>query len=192
MADDHNIHNTTRSFPHPSALRLFFSERALQPRNVFGDNHSAIRLSLSMGWRTIHRFAPLNLIVLLDPHTCFIAPERDAYICVESSFVRNDSVQRALARIATERKYESRLLFLLAKTYLMVQNRPAAAGCLRNCLRRNVYSSEALQLAIDSRLLKLEEVYKIVDETSPSIATNTSAIRILKSLLEIYNINVGG
>lgn len=69
----------------------------------------------------------------------------------------------------------------------MVQNRPAAAGCVRHCLHANLFSSEAIYLALDARLLNISEVQSII---IPASATNASGYNILKLILDIYNINV--
>jgi hypothetical protein len=61
----------------------------------------------------------------------FITPDSASYLCAESDAVREPTIKAKLDEFVRERKYEARLLFLLSKTYLMVQNRPAAAGCLR-------------------------------------------------------------
>jgi hypothetical protein len=59
----------------------------------------------------------------------------------------------------------------------------------RHCLTSNPYCSEALHLAIDSRLLKANELQEIVH--SSQAATNPSGNRIISHLLKIYNLNVG-
>lgn len=56
-------------------------------------------------------------------------------ICAESDEIKDHRIKSQLDTFVEEKKYESRLLYLLAKTYLMVQNRPAAAGCLRSATR---------------------------------------------------------
>jgi len=58
----------------------------------------------------------------------------------------------------------------------------------RHCLLANPYCSEALHLAIDSRLLKACELQEIVGSSSAAI--NSSGSKIICHLLEIYDINV--
>ncbi|KAL3080271.1 hypothetical protein niasHS_012376 [Heterodera schachtii] len=58
-------------------------------------------------------------------------PDSTTYICAENDAVREPGIRQQLDTLLRENKYESRMLLLLAKTYLMVQDRPAAAGCLK-------------------------------------------------------------
>jgi hypothetical protein len=81
-----------------------------------------------------------EIIVLPIGHICrwdqvpYISPDSATYICAESNAIQDPLIKAKLDELVKSRKYEARLLFLLAKTYLMVQNRPAAAGCLRYLL----------------------------------------------------------
>lgn len=61
----------------------------------------------------------------------FIGSENSAYICAQNDAIRDPAIKEKLDELMTKCKFEASLLFLLSKTYLMVQNRPAAAGCLR-------------------------------------------------------------
>lgn len=96
-------------------------------------------------------------------------------------------VQRVLDELLVQRKYEARFMIVLANTYIMVQNRMAAASCLKNCLFMNPYSSEALYMALNSRLMTPDQLKEIIVSTE---STNKSGTQIMKSLLEIYNVNV--
>ncbi|KAI1725039.1 tetratricopeptide repeat domain-containing protein [Ditylenchus destructor] len=112
------------------------------------------------------------------------AQDGTSYICVRSNIIKDSQTLKMLDNMVTERKYESRLLFLLAKTYLMVQNRPAAAGCLKHCLSANPFSSEAVHLALDCRLLKPAEIQNHLASVESS---NKSGSQIIRHLLAIYN-----
>uniref|UniRef100_A0A914LW52 Cell division cycle protein 16 n=1 Tax=Meloidogyne incognita TaxID=6306 RepID=A0A914LW52_MELIC len=134
-----------------------------------------------------------EIIALPIGHLChwegvpFITHDTATYIFAHNDISRNPEICAKLDDLVKTHKYDARLLFLLAKTYLMVQNRPAASSCLRHCLLANPYCSEALHLAIDSRLLKACELQEIVG--SSSAAVNSSGSKIICHLLEIYDIN---
>ncbi|KAL3121954.1 hypothetical protein niasHT_001953 [Heterodera trifolii] len=84
-----------------------------------------------------HRELYSEIIALPVGYLChwddvpFIQPDSATYICAENDAVREPGIRQQLDTLLREKKYESRMLLLLAKTYLMVQNRPAAAGCLK-------------------------------------------------------------
>lgn len=117
----------------------------------------------------------------------FITPDTSSKIFASSNQISDENIRKSLDVIVAQRKYESRLLFVLAKTYLMVQNRPAATGCVRHCLQANFFSSEAIYLALDSRLLNINEIQSII---APAAATNPSGYNVLKLIIDIYNLNV--
>lgn len=117
----------------------------------------------------------------------FITPDTCSKIFTAKNQIQDECICKNLDAIVIKRKYESRLLFVLAKTYLMVQNRPAATGCIRHCLNANIFSSEAIYLALDSRLLSISEIQTII---APAATTNSSGYKVLKLILDIYNINV--
>jgi len=62
----------------------------------------------------------------------FIGADPAVAIHVELNAEKGDEVDQRLDTFAAENNCESRLLLLLTRTYLIVQNRPAAAGCLRH------------------------------------------------------------
>ncbi|CAD5228911.1 unnamed protein product [Bursaphelenchus okinawaensis] len=67
-----------------------------------------------------------------------------------------------LDEMAKERKIESRLMLVLSKAYLAMNNRPAAKNCIKESLQRNPNSSDALQTAIDFKLLSDKELKKLI------------------------------
>lgn len=101
--------------------------------------------------------------------------------------IEDSEVQQNLDKLLVQKKYEARLMIVLAKTYIMVQNRMAATNCLKNCLLLNPYSSEAFHIALSSRLMTPDELKEIFSLTD---STNKSGTQIMKSLLQIYNVTV--
>lgn len=65
----------------------------------------------------------------------YIPPENSIYLHIESNYPCNKETQKTLDTMAQENNYESQLLLILTKTYLVVQNRPAATGCLKNLIK---------------------------------------------------------
>lgn len=114
-------------------------------------------------------------------------PDTGSKIFATTNQIRLPRIRRVLDDMVVERNYESRLLFILSKTYLMVQNRPAAAGCLKHCLTINPFSSEAVYLSLESRLLSVSEMQKII---SSNASKNQSGYEVIRHILDIYNINV--
>uniref|UniRef100_A0A914CKR6 Uncharacterized protein n=1 Tax=Acrobeloides nanus TaxID=290746 RepID=A0A914CKR6_9BILA len=112
----------------------------------------------------------------------FIVPESTSY--VEAHFVLEASEEEALDNFVEEKKFESRLLLILAKTYLLVQNRPAAEGCLRNCIIRNPYSKEAVQLALSSKLLSPEQIRLLLRQSTDP---NNPVLDIIRLVLDYHN-----
>lgn len=94
------------------------------------------------------------------------------------------SEEEALDNFVEEKKFESRLLLILAKTYLLVQNRPAAEGCLRNCIIRNPYSKEAVQLALSSKLLSPEQIRLLLRQSTDP---NNPVLDIIRLVLDYHN-----
>ncbi|KAI6226429.1 hypothetical protein M3Y99_01292700 [Aphelenchoides fujianensis] len=86
-----------------------------------------------------------------------------------------------LDAIMREKKIESRLMLVMAKSYLMIQNRPAAKTCIRECLAGNPHSSEALQTAIDSKLLNDRELKKLLSQKTKK----TAGAKIMNLLFEL-------
>ena len=112
----------------------------------------------------------------------FIVPEPTSYI--DSQMILDEKEKEDLDRFVEEKKFESRLLLILAKTYLLVQNRPAAEGCLRNCIVRNPYSKEAVQLALNSKLLSSDQIRILLRQSADP---DNPALNIIKLLLDHYN-----
>lgn len=90
-------------------------------------------------------------------------------------------INSQLNNMMKERKIESRLMLILTKSYLMMQNRTAAKICIRECLTGNPYSSEALQTAIDAKLLNDRDIKKLL---SPK-AKKTTGSKIMTLLCEL-------
>lgn len=80
-----------------------------------------------------------------------------------------------------KRKIESRLMLVMAKSYLMMQNRPSAKTCIKECLAGNPYSSEALQIAIDSKLLNDRDIKKLL----ASKTKKTTGAKVMNLLCEL-------
>uniref|UniRef100_A0A914IBQ8 Uncharacterized protein n=1 Tax=Globodera rostochiensis TaxID=31243 RepID=A0A914IBQ8_GLORO len=120
----------------------------------------------------------------------FIQPDSATYICAENDAVKEPKIRQRLDAFVREKKYEGRLLLLLAKTYLMVQNRPAASGCLKHCLAANPFCSEAIHLAVDSRLISARELRAIIgcQYNQQKTGQNSSGARVIAHLLEIYDL----
>jgi hypothetical protein len=64
-----------------------------------------------------------------------ITPDNVQYIHIESNFSHCEAAKHELDDFVHSNRLESQLLVILARTYLIVQNRPAAAGCLQSCLK---------------------------------------------------------
>lgn len=90
-------------------------------------------------------------------------------------------ITNQLDTIMKERKIESRLMLVMAKSYLMMQNRPAAKACIKECLIGNPYSSEALQTAIDSKLLNDRDIKKLL----ATKGKKTTGSKIMNLLCEL-------
>jgi hypothetical protein len=91
------------------------------------------------------------------------------------------AVIKQLDDIMRERKIESRLMLVMAKSYLMMQNRPAAKICIRECLVGNPYSSDALQTAVNSKLLSSCEIKKLLSSKSKK----TTGAKVMNLLYEL-------
>lgn len=98
------------------------------------------------------------------------------------------SDKEALDSLVEKKKFESRLLLILAKTYLLVQNRPAAEGCLKNCIIRNPYSKEALQLALNAKLLTPEQISLLLRQSSDP---EEGTLKVMQLFLDYHNLQVG-
>lgn len=93
---------------------------------------------------------------------------------VSDSYAQLDTIMK-------ERKIESRLMLVMAKSYLMMQNRPAAKSCIKECLIGNPYSSEALQTAIDAKLLNDRDIKKLL----ASKTKKTTGSKVMNLLCEL-------
>lgn len=63
-----------------------------------------------------------------------------------------------LDNMLLEQQLESRLLYLLADTYLALQNRTAASACIQFSIKMNPLSSEAVMFALKSHLLPVKSI----------------------------------
>ncbi|KAI6191912.1 hypothetical protein M3Y97_00279100 [Aphelenchoides bicaudatus] len=93
----------------------------------------------------------------------------------------NLDTNEQLDAMMKSRKIESRLMLVMAKSYLMVQNRTSAKACIKECLTGNPYSSEALQTAIDAKLLNDRDIKKLLATKTKK----TSGTKVMNLLCEL-------
>ncbi|KAI6205184.1 hypothetical protein M3Y94_00763900 [Aphelenchoides besseyi] len=124
--------------------------------------------------------APLNN-AMNKSNVCLPADET---METEDEGPRMNDYQQAMEQLdemMNERKLESRLMLIMAKSFLMIQNRPAAKKCIRDCLVGNPHSSEAFQTAIDAKLLSDREIKKLL---SPKTKKSTGE-KVMNLLYEL-------
>ena len=92
-----------------------------------------------------------------------------------------------LNKMLAEEYHESRLLLLLAQTYLRLQNRSAASACVQKSIEMNPLSCEAVNFALKSHLMSVRSIKTCLEESS---VDDKSLLDVIFLMLDYHDIEV--
>uniref|UniRef100_A0A7E4V2X0 TPR_REGION domain-containing protein n=1 Tax=Panagrellus redivivus TaxID=6233 RepID=A0A7E4V2X0_PANRE len=129
---------------------------------------------------------PLGPLVELEGHPF---PTAD-YPVVDFSNVRpiDEEMGTQLESMAQREDITSRMLFLLARTYDVLQNRPFAKTCAEASIRANPFAVETIEFVLEKHLLKPSQIRQIFENVvfPAEDAPLKDVIRLLLDRYDLY------
>uniref|UniRef100_A0A914YVZ5 Uncharacterized protein n=1 Tax=Panagrolaimus superbus TaxID=310955 RepID=A0A914YVZ5_9BILA len=116
-----------------------------------------------------------------------IIPDTVAIVFAERNCKITEEDLTNLDKMLKDEQLEARMLYLLADTYLALQNRTAAAACIKYSIRMNPLSSEAVTFALKSQLLPIRKIRETLDLCKNFKAEDKSLMDVIYLLLDYHS-----
>ena len=116
-----------------------------------------------------------------------LLPDSIVYVYAQRNGELKEGDLENLNQMLTEEYHESRLLLLLAQTYLRLQNRSAASSCVQKSIEMNPLSCEAVNFALKSHLMSVKSIKACLEESS---VDDKSLLDVIFLMLDYHDIEV--